>query len=359
MSNRYRRFGTALGGLAVFAVVIGISFWIWEETSPRHPYVPAYQGTNSADPNYQPGGFKCDPGQIAKLPRARRLDETDRCRQAAEDHRAQQQQLAESARANDMTQWNLQVLFRQARAAAAQSVFTFLAFAAAALAALFAGIAAHQAKRSADADNAALEVTRLAAAEARRDAIEQAKRQSDQLDIAAQTVSAMRETALRAGESNQIARDSAESQLRAYITVEMKGARLNPSEEIEATADIVNRGQTPARDIVVKWAFAIDRRDPRREDIDHLFSCADCPAEDVALMLGPKDFRVINCKSDPFNPQDLDKVFNGNASLCVVGIVEYLDAFGKQRSTRFVHLYDGRIWNADAARFGHYGNDYT
>jgi len=234
------------------------------------------------------------------------------------------------------------------------------------VAAFFAWRATHWAKEaataarlSAHADNEALEITRDAAAEARKDALEQAQRQSDQLDIAAQTVSAMRETALRAGESNQIARDGAERQLRAYITVELKGAHLKTSREIEATADIVNRGQTPARDIVVKWAFGIDRRDPRRADIDYFFSCAHCPAENVALMLGPQDVRGISSKSDPFEQKDLEEVFSGNASLCVVGIVEYVDAFGKERNTRFVHLYDGRIWDADAARFGHYGNDYT
>lgn len=166
-------------------------------------------------------------------------------------------------------------------------------------------------------------------------------------------------SASAAANALKLSEESAERQLRAYITVELKGARVLGSGEIEAVAEIINRGQTPAKDVVTKWAMGIDLREPDRATVDYILSCAHCPAEDVSMMLGPQDTRGIKSKADPFDPADMDKVFNGTGSLCVAGIVEYVDAFGKKRNTRFVHLYDGREWSADEGRYCHYGNDYT
>ncbi|MCA3713969.1 hypothetical protein [Phenylobacterium sp.] len=303
MSNRYRRFGTALGGLAVFAVVIGISFWVWEETSPRHPYVPAFQGPTSADPNYQPGGFKCDPRQVAKLPSARRLDETDRCRQAAEDHRIQQQQLAESVRANELTQRNLDLVFQQARASAAQSVFTFLAFVAAAIAAFYARIASRQAKRSADSDNAALAET------------------------------------MKSSDFSRIL-----SQPYLYVVIEGDNCGSAFSEfnyllgdelALEVEFSIKNYGKTPGIIKNINADIYIKKNTPYARPIieNHI-------PHEVVIGDGSKTEKFISRTTKGVSGEDIESIKSGDFTLQFAGFIEFYDIHGRLISTQFRWKYN-------------------
>jgi hypothetical protein len=139
---------------------------------------------------------------------------------------------------------------------------TAVAVAAAIYAAFYAKAAADAARDSANADNAALEQTRDAAAEARKDALEQAQRHSDQLDIAERTASAMRETARGARDANQIALETSASQLRPYVYVleEFVGVVTKPNfagelhlyDTAKAGFSIRNFGKTPAKNVTVR-----------------------------------------------------------------------------------------------------------
>lgn len=128
--------------------------------SPQEPSVALHVAIQGPERDYQPGGTGCDPNQLNALLPEQGSAERDRCAQAHEDHRVQQAEITQAVRANDLAEGNLRLAAQQARIAFVQTLATVLAFIAAAVAAVFAGLAVYHSKRSADADNAALAETR-------------------------------------------------------------------------------------------------------------------------------------------------------------------------------------------------------
>lgn len=168
MSDGDGRKQLALGGLAAVVVSAALVSWAWWYVSPKEPNISGHQAAQRPERDYEPGGAGCKPAQLNALPADKAPSERTRCAEAREDHRVQQAQLRESVRANDLAEGNLGLTAQQARASVVQTLATVLAFVAAAVAAAFAGLAALHARRSADADNAALKHAREAALGERR-----------------------------------------------------------------------------------------------------------------------------------------------------------------------------------------------
>lgn len=184
MFSRDWRYFAALGGLATVLAV-----WLtWWYALPQQPRISSYEASQGPERGYQPGGAACDPKRLNILPPKEAPAERDRCAQAREDHRVQQAELAQAARANDLAERNLRLAYEQARIAFTQTIATVLAFIAAGVAAVFAGLAVYHSKRSADADNDALAEARASAVDARKEAVEQAKRVTEQLRLTDQTM---------------------------------------------------------------------------------------------------------------------------------------------------------------------------
>ncbi len=132
-----------------------------------------------------------------------------------------------------------------------------------------------------------------------------------------------------------------------------------PDGTIEASIETINRGQTPAKNLFVKWSLSVDALDPSSKSIEYLLSVAHNPVENVSMMLGPSDKKSNQSISTPFDVKLINEIYTGKSALCVTGIVHYIDAFEEKRETRFAHLYSGRIWSVENGRFSNYGNDYT
>lgn len=183
MTSRNERHRLALAGLTLGAILLGVllTWWAWLYVLPGEPQVARREPAKPLEAGYQPGGAACDPKRLNALSAKEAPGERERCTQAREDHRVQQAELYEAARANDLAEENLRLVAHQNRTALAQTLATIWAFIAAGVAAVFAGMAAIHAKRSADADNLALRATRRANREARKDAAEQGARFSEQM----------------------------------------------------------------------------------------------------------------------------------------------------------------------------------
>ena len=236
MSDSNGRLKLALGGLAALIVSLGLASWTWVYVSPWDPSIPRQEATQGPEGDYQPGGAACDPKRLNALPPQKAPAERDRCASAREDHRIQQAQVREAARANDLAEGNLGLAAQQVRSALIQTEATVLAFVAAALAAVFAGIAVYHAKRSADADNDALKITREAAVAANVEATQQVERFDKQLKVATDNLS--------------IARAAAASVDRAWlqVTTELQSGISFRDDfvSLDARVTIKNVGRGPA-----------------------------------------------------------------------------------------------------------------
>jgi hypothetical protein len=153
------------------------------------------------------------------------------------------------------------------------------------------------------------------------------------------------------------AREASERELRAYVMVKLRGARV-VGENPEAAVQIRNRGCTPAHDVVVLWSLWVGSLKPERWEIDAANAKAGNP-EDSEMVLGPGESRGANVNVKPFDANEIAAITAKTAYLYVVGRVEYVDAFGVNRHTRFCHRYQGTDTGPDAGTYGHYGNSYT
>lgn len=154
------------------------------------------------------------------------------------------------------------------------------------------------------------------------------------------------------------AEGSAERQLRAYVTVMLRGVEVDPAQNGHAAIQIYNRGQTPAHDLAVYWTFSVAPKEPTREAIDWIDSKATCLKEE-RFVLGPNEDRGADCYVKPLSDDEALAVLEDREWLYVVGRVEYFDAFKKPRITRFCHIYSGLDLGSDGGRYGHYGNSCT
>lgn len=192
-----------------------------------------------------------------------------------------------------------------------QTVFNFLGLIGLGGTVVFAGMAWREARRSADADNAALEETRKALLEAREGASEQKDRFERQINLS---------------------EDTAKRQLRAYISVHLKsveslGDGLNP----RVSVTFKNDGQTPAHDVVCHGNIAFQ---PFPLDVE-------LPALDFDGVhrsrepLGPGSPRTIHEKSICLAPGSVALLKAGTWALYAFGEVRYKDIFGESHMTKY------------------------
>lgn len=149
-------------------------------------------------------------------------------------------------------------------------------------------------------------------------------------------------------------KDSAERQLRAYVMVHPQGITFTEAGDVECAIQAHNRGQTPARNIMVKWAARSAAEQLSKSDIELLHAVARYPTENPSFITGPSEaVRVLRTFGKSADIRD-SKLY-----LYVVGSVEYIDVFEKKRITQFCHEYSGNDHGPNGADYYRYGNDYT
>lgn len=243
-----------------------LTAWAWTYVSPRDPHFPAHQTDNGQEHNNWPGGPDCDPERLKALPAKQAPTERERCAVAAENNRKDQAALHQAVRANDLAEQNLALTAQQARSAFVQTIATVLAFGAAALAAVFAGFAAWHAKRSADADNAALAETRKAAAEAREDAVEQAKRFNRQIELSRQNYIAEQRpwVGVYGITLGELRIDENGASLK--VTLHLKNTRRTPAHRLDMLARLYAENQPEKTVEDLKRRFMVVPRHRSEED---------------------------------------------------------------------------------------------
>jgi hypothetical protein len=148
--------------------------------------------------------------------------------------------------------------------------------------------------------------------------------------------------AARAAESSVAAmRETATTQLRAYLCVERAWIEFPQPGYPKATVVIKNGGQTPARS-VKHWIHQWCHEYPLRIELP-------TPPEDFVMtsdVMGPGGTHTMPIEhpsgSGPIvKEQFLDELGTAGATVYVYGEVRYSDVFGVERSTKYRLMYGG------------------
>ena len=156
--------------------------------------------------------------------------------------------------------------------------------------------------------------------------------------------------------------NTAERQLRAYISVEPRGvSEFVPNDRVLAHIGFHNTGQIFAKSVRIHWnAKLCSQEEKRPPPVD------ETGADDHELVIAPRATLISGITS--FLKTEIAKGLSGDKSyfLYVWGIVRYHDGFKPERFTRFCHRYNFKgcelgsyTIKADDGRYHQYGNDAT
>jgi hypothetical protein len=141
-----------------------------------------------------------------------------------------------------------------------------------------------------------------------------------------------------ASDANQLARETAQRELRAYVSAEkIAVVGLYVGHKATFVLEIVNRGQTPAYDVEI-WSMPLavtgepDRAKAFRKNTGHKTS---------KMVLGPsQDHTHTNASAGEITPESHFFLMNGG-TMIYFGVITYRDAFKKRRRTAFKYFVDG------------------
>ena len=131
------------------------------------------------------------------------------------------------------------------------------------------------------------------------------------------------------------AENTAERQLRAYVFVKSMELRyFGTTRPFEVAARVKNSGQTPAYHLRTRITATL-----AVFPIKEFVSAPPTPGESI---LGPSDeLEISNVSPRTLTADERGKTVNGEYAIYVYGEIDYVDAFGRTRHTRFRGIYRG------------------
>lgn len=141
-----------------------------------------------------------------------------------------------------------------------------------------------------------------------------------------------------ANEAVEVTRNTAERQLRAYISVEPH-YEIHPNTVPDYRIKVINRGQTPAYE-VLGWSDGAISIGPEDEELDEYPTTRKANA--INRTLGPgADFYLNASFTKPISNDEIKEMLAGRWWMFVWGEVTYRDAFMQQRYLRFRYRVGG------------------
>ncbi|MBA3343002.1 MAG: hypothetical protein H0T48_14365 [Gemmatimonadaceae bacterium] len=178
---------------------------------------------------------------------------------------------------------------------------------------------------------------------------------ASQTRLLSDSIGVMRRQEARMGETVAVMERTAERQLRAYLLLVSIEPRDGPFtlETVGINLDtffgynlvINNFGQTPASDVQVNGAwgvFPIGQVPEFVLDRDQI----------GRTLVGPGQKVFMPMPRGTLSQQDLAKIAAGTHRLYLAGAIEYVDAFNRQRITKFRHVRDRNFHQMGADREG-------
>jgi hypothetical protein len=135
-----------------------------------------------------------------------------------------------------------------------------------------------------------------------------------------------------------IAKDSAERQLRAYVSASVeKHPDLDSSDPTQATVVFKNNGQTPAYNVQARTVFLVAGDQLTDSDVKGARAFIDSLRTSGSVLFPGQEFRQASPPGIgiPLSQDQKIAIGMGAQLLWVVGEVTYTDAFGKARFNHF------------------------
>ncbi|MEC7818203.1 MAG: hypothetical protein VX454_06010 [Pseudomonadota bacterium] len=163
----------------------------------------------------------------------------------------------------------------------------------------------------------------------------------------------------KAEKANQIAFESAEKQLRAYLSVEPAGVTVPEQGWMAVPLNISNHGATPASEIEIAGDVLVMSGDPREFDPKNLGRITD-QSLSSETMIGPNSNRFHHAKlPDDFLQDHMEAIRDMKAAIIHYGWVGYTDIFGKKHRTNFAFYHWGEELSDDESKRCRFGNSAT
>ncbi|TCD05239.1 hypothetical protein EYB45_07055 [Erythrobacteraceae bacterium CFH 75059] len=163
----------------------------------------------------------------------------------------------------------------------------------------------------------------------------------------------------RATLANKIASDSAEKQLRAYLSVEPMGVTVPEKNRITFPLNVINHGATPASAIEFVSDFLVVEGEPREFDPKQYGRSEDhsLPSE---TMIGPGINQFVYATySDDCLREHRTAIGSRKAAIVHYGMIRYDDVFGKSHVTNFSFYHWGEELSAEESKRCRFGNSVT
>lgn len=163
----------------------------------------------------------------------------------------------------------------------------------------------------------------------------------------------------KAQNANDLAKESAEKQLRAYVAVEPKGVVAPEEGELCFPLELTNRGQTPATNLEIAVDVVVYQGDARQFNPAEDGRITD-DSLDTEVSLGPgAHFYHHGTVTDKFVEPHLDEIAEKRKALIHYGKLLYDDIFGERHTTNFAFYHWGEeLTDADSKRC-RFGNNAT
>lgn len=141
-----------------------------------------------------------------------------------------------------------------------------------------------------------------------------------------------------AAEGNEIARSTAQRELRAYVIAKDHAVcGIHTGWNMTFRVKIENFGQTPASELRFRTLVRATTGDV--DEYRMMFRGAREKGTFSNAIIGPGDFHVHeNTMEAPLDEATCGQIYSGDMKLIFAGIISYLDVFGKRHLTTFKYL---------------------
>lgn len=138
-------------------------------------------------------------------------------------------------------------------------------------------------------------------------------------------------------DQNALAKDTAQRQLRAYVTVDKVEIFYTDSipTKIALAAHFTNSGATPAKDFQGKMFTIITQGEFISLPIN--YDPISDTVDGSVVYIGSGKKRSITDFKDPIDGKSPDEIIHGDYSIVLHGYGRYLDVFGNMHTTTFCH----------------------
>lgn len=164
-----------------------------------------------------------------------------------------------------------------------------------------------------------------------------------QVKLTRQAVEDTGEATVAMREANEIARDTAKRQLRAYVAPDhFDFNKIEPGCPLRLRLWIKNFGQTPAQ--LNNWQTETVAL--ARQPVEGDFTLAKLPTPPSRATLGAQQALSTSLgKGAPYTEELITEIKAGTVHVFLFGVIEYLDRFGDQQTTHFRFELDPSNWH--------------